>query len=106
RRSSRLPGRALVGGEAVERGRHGLEQVVDALEAEDLEHLPDLRRQAADLDVPLALADLLDEAHENAEAGRRDVGQLRAVDRELDVSGGNLVLERALELRRGVGIEK
>ena len=44
--------------------------------------------------------------HEHAEACRRDVGQLGAVDHELDAAVGDLLLQRLFELRRGMGVEK
>src|SRR4051812_25935681 len=51
----------------------GLRQVVELMEAEELEHVEDLRCQIRDLDVAVEIPNLLDAAHEDAEAGARDV---------------------------------
>src|SRR5215475_14553517 len=62
-------------------GRLIVEHFKNVLKAQNFERVFDLGREAANLDVAAAVAHLFDEAHKNAQAGRRDVVELFAVDR-------------------------
>src|SRR4051812_45283941 len=84
----------------------GLRQVVELMESKELEHVKDLRREVRDFDVASEVADLLDAAHEHAEAGARDVVQVLAVDDDSDASRVDRLLKLALELRGRVRVEE
>src|SRR3989304_9580726 len=80
------------------------ENVEDFREAEDLEGGLDLRNRPADLEVTALPANLLDVAHEDAQAGRRDVGHSGAVDDDLPPAGGELGHDDLLQPARGVRV--
>src|SRR5215216_3393217 len=74
-------------------------EVVERLEPENLEGLFDLLAEAADFNVAALVPDLLDESHEDAEAGAGDVGQLLAVNDDSALTRVDGGLHRRLELR-------
>src|SRR3989304_407649 len=81
------------------------ENVEDLRKAEDLEGGLDLRNRPADLEVPALPANLLHVAHEDVQAGRRDVGHSGAVDDDLPTAGGELGHDDLLEPGRGVRVD-
>src|SRR5581483_2302787 len=93
-------------GKSPDGGRQVIQHVVQILKSEDLERVSDLRDEAADFDVPALLAHLFDKAHEDAQAGGRDVIELLAVNDDVTTPGVNFALDGLLELRRGVGVHK
>src|SRR3990172_1720861 len=99
---------ALPDGDVAEAPHRRLEvgqNVEDLRKAEDLEGGLDLRNRPADLDVPALPANLLHVAHEDAQAGRRDVGHSGAVDDDLPPAGGELGHDDLLEPGRGVRVD-
>src|SRR5262245_35841525 len=95
-----------IGVETLESGLLVVEHFKNVLKAQNLERVFDLGREAADLDVPAAVAHFFDEAHKNAKAGGRDVVELFAVDHDAYAAAVNGLLNRVLELRGGVSVHK
>src|SRR5262245_34152304 len=83
-----------------------VEHFKNVLKAQNLESVSDLGRESANLDVAAAVADLFDEAHEDAQTGGRDVVELFAVDHDANTPRVDGLLNRVLELRRSVGVHK
>src|SRR5262245_10564192 len=94
----RGPARSLrVGGgaEAADRLHLRREDAIEVMEAEDLEDVEDGLVQVGQAQVAAVLADLLDHAHERAQARARDVAERGAVHDQLEP----LLLQRPLDLR-------
>src|SRR5215831_1852640 len=83
-----------------------VEHFKNVLEAQNLERVSDLGREAANLDVAAVVAHLFDEAHEDAQTCGRDVVELFTVDHDAKAPRVNRLLNRVLELGRGVGVHK
>src|SRR5262245_14327865 len=94
------------GVEIPESGLLIVEHFKNVLKAQNLERVSDLGREAANLDVAAAVANLFDETHEDAQAGGRDVVELFAVDHDANAPRVDGFLNRVLELRRRMGVHK
>jgi hypothetical protein len=101
--------RGASGSSGVETLKSGLlivEHFKNVLKAQNLERVFDFGREAANLDVAAAVSNLFDEAHEDAQAGGRDVVELFTVDHDAKAPRVNRLLNRVLELGRSVGVHK
>src|SRR5262245_28455612 len=83
-----------------------VEHFENVLKAQNFEGVSDLGRESANLDVPAAVAHFFDKAHKYAQAGGRDVVELFAVDHDANAPGVHGLLNRVLELRGGVRVDK
>src|SRR6185436_9226192 len=79
---------------------------VQVVETEDLEDVPHGVVEAGQPKVSSASPDLLDRAHERAQARAGDVGEAGAVDHDLEPALLDRAADRALELAYRVGVDE